>query len=128
MILGAWVGYKSGRDRGPLTRFFICWFVPGVILLSCTAFKHQHYAFPLLPPMSILGAVGLLKYIEYQHFQKTKLQRLVAVGLIAACVVVGILFHIGTKNSNAGRIGWPVTIIIGVLGIGGLVTIFMEYE
>jgi 4-amino-4-deoxy-L-arabinose transferase-like glycosyltransferase len=129
MIGAAWIALKHGRHRRPLNRFFICWFIAGVILLSLSSFKHQHYAYPLMPPLAILGAMGLLQYIEYQHFRKTKLHRVAAAGLIAVCVALSILVHvIERKVPGVGPIGWPVTIIIGVLGVGGLVAIYMEYE
>jgi 4-amino-4-deoxy-L-arabinose transferase-like glycosyltransferase len=129
MIAPAWLALKTGQHRRPLNRFLICWFLPGVILLSLSAFKHQHYAFPLLPPAAILAAIGLLQYIKFQHFQKTKLHRLAAAGLIAACVIMAIVVHVlSYKIPGMARLGWPATIIVGVFGVGGLVAIFMEHE
>jgi 4-amino-4-deoxy-L-arabinose transferase-like glycosyltransferase len=129
MIVAAWLAWKQRTYRRPLNKFFLCWVIPGFIILSVTAFKHQHYAFPLLPPLAILGAVGLLQYIEFQHFQKVKLHRIAAVAVVVACVFAVILVHIsGTKLRAAQAIDWPITIIIGVLGIGGLMMIFMEYH
>ncbi|HEV8290796.1 MAG TPA: glycosyltransferase family 39 protein [Tepidisphaeraceae bacterium] len=67
MLVPAWMGLKHHLYRRPINRFFLCWFIPGVILLSLSSFKHQHYAFPLLPPAAILAAVGLLQLIEHQR-------------------------------------------------------------
>jgi 4-amino-4-deoxy-L-arabinose transferase-like glycosyltransferase len=129
MIVPAWIGWKQRAFRRPMVKFFVCWFLPGVIVLSAVAFKHQHYAFPLLPPLAILGAAGLLRYIEYQHLQKTSLHRFAAFALIVACVAAVIVVHVsGQKSPTIRQIDWPITLIIAVGGVGGLIMIFMEYQ
>jgi 4-amino-4-deoxy-L-arabinose transferase-like glycosyltransferase len=136
MIVPAWVGWKERAFRRPLIKFFLCWFLPGVIVLSAVAFKHQHYAFPLLPPLAILGAIGLLRYIEHQHAQKTKLHRFAAVAVVIACVAAVIVVHVrgvivvhvSGQKPPIGNLDWPITLIIAVGGIGGLIMIFMEYQ
>jgi 4-amino-4-deoxy-L-arabinose transferase-like glycosyltransferase len=129
MIVPAWVGWKERAFRRPLIKFFLCWFLPGVIVLSAVAFKHQHYAFPLLPPLAILGAAGLLRYIEHQHFQKNQLHRFAAIALVVACVAAAIVVHVsGQKSQTIRQLDWPITLIIGVGGVGGLIMIFMESQ
>ncbi len=61
MALGAGVGTWRAISRGclsPLGQFFLCWFLPGFVILHFIALKSHHYPMPLLPPFSILGAIG----------------------------------------------------------------------
>lgn len=66
-------GALSSRVRGaakgasrfePIGTFFICWFTPGMLLLSLSTFKAKHYTMPLLPPLTIACAVGLHEYLK----------------------------------------------------------------
>lgn len=76
--------------NSPLIRFLMSWFVPGVALLHFAAQKSNHYPIPMLPPFSLLAAVGLLANIK-KNQEKPLLNRNVSallwcVGLIGAGV------------------------------------------
>jgi 4-amino-4-deoxy-L-arabinose transferase-like glycosyltransferase len=125
MILPAWTALKIGQHRRPLNRFFICWFVPGVIVLSLSAFKHQHYAFPLLPPLAILGAVGLLQYIDYQR-RKAASQPwppLLILLLVALSITI-ISFYIKMIRPVLPA----VVVMMGWLFFGGFAVLYAEYK
>jgi 4-amino-4-deoxy-L-arabinose transferase-like glycosyltransferase len=125
MIVPAWAAFKNRLYRRPQNKFFICWFLPGVIVLSLIAFKHQHYAFPLLPPLAIPGAVGLFQYIDYQH-QRTKPHLWPAVLiLLAICAAITI----GSFYIEMIRPVLPVIVIImGLLFFGGFAALYAEYK
>jgi 4-amino-4-deoxy-L-arabinose transferase-like glycosyltransferase len=125
IIFGAWIGYKSGRFRRPITKLFLCFFIAGVIILSVPKFKHQHYAYPLLPPLSILGAVGLLAFIEHQHRHPRPMHALAAGIFTVTCVGIAIIaFYIPRAKPIANY----VSILMCLLAAGGLAAIYMEHR
>src|SRR5258705_4777020 len=123
MIIGAWIALKTGQHRRPLNRLFICWFIPGVILLSLSSFKHQHYAFPLLPPLAVLGAVGLLQYIDYQHRKAAPyLWPAVLMLLLVALAITIAGFYIKLIRPIL-----PVIVVMmGLLFFGGFAALYAE--
>jgi 4-amino-4-deoxy-L-arabinose transferase-like glycosyltransferase len=38
------------------------WMLPGLLVLSMAAWKHKHYAIPLLPPLSIVAGLGVVAW------------------------------------------------------------------
>lgn len=59
ILIGGWTWHKGLVRNRPLAQFLLSWFLPGVIFLHFSAFKHKHYPIPMLPPLSIIGAIGL---------------------------------------------------------------------
>ena len=59
IAVGVWQGFKRDWHRRPLGQFFLCWFIPGFLVLTLIPFRHKHYILPLLPPFSIVGACAL---------------------------------------------------------------------
>lgn len=49
-----------GRLREPRLRFLLCWLIPGLLFLSIASTKRGIYAIPLLPPLAILTAQGMV--------------------------------------------------------------------
>lgn len=125
MILSAWAAMKSGQHRRPLNRFFICWFVPGVIILSLSAFKHQHYAFPLLPPLAILSAIGLLQFIDFQHRKTTSHLWPAVFVLLVVCLSITIAsFYI----KLAKPVLPAIVVMMGLLFFGGFAALYAEHK
>jgi 4-amino-4-deoxy-L-arabinose transferase-like glycosyltransferase len=44
------------RPTAYLERFLWCWFFGGVVFVTLSVFKHKHYCFPVLPPLTLLAA------------------------------------------------------------------------
>lgn len=44
------------RPEAALDRLLWAWVLGGLLVLTLSAFKHQHYCIPILPPLSILAA------------------------------------------------------------------------
>lgn len=59
MAAGAYLAWKRGLFVRPVGRLFLCWFAPGMIALHFIAMKSHHYPMPLLPPLSVVGAIAL---------------------------------------------------------------------
>jgi hypothetical protein len=123
MAVGAWSAWRRGDWRKPLWQFFICWFLPGILLLHFSAQKSKHYPIPMLPPLSILGAIGLLRVVRFQQESPKANPRLGA-----------ILWTVGTLAAIAGTfvlkstrpMAPELTIALAVLLVGGLVAIALE--
>ena len=115
MIVPAWVGLKNHLYRRPINKFFLCWFISGVILLSLSSFKHQHYAFPLLPPAAILGAIGLLQLFEHEQGNAKRYSRVVDITLLLICLVLAAscYFIPRTKDMAVG-----LTMLLGLIWWG----------
>lgn len=45
-------------------RFLWTWLLAGLLFLSASSFKHKHYCYPILPPLSILCAMLVSRHIE----------------------------------------------------------------
>ncbi len=57
LLIGAPLLWRQARRDGAwFERFLWCWFLGGFAFLTLTAFKHKHYSFPVLLPLSILAA------------------------------------------------------------------------
>ena len=63
-IVGLIEGVKRGWHRRPISIFLLCWFATGIFILSLSAFKHQQYAYPMLPPVTLVAAVGLMLWLR----------------------------------------------------------------
>jgi 4-amino-4-deoxy-L-arabinose transferase-like glycosyltransferase len=73
----------------PIWRLMALWIAAGTLFMSLSPFKHWHYMVPILPPLSILAAVGLerLVHAARPHFGVRML--LIASSLLA----VPALYH-----------------------------------
>lgn len=52
------------RDGRCFNRFLWCWLVGGLLFVSLSAFKHKHYCFPILSPLSIITARILAEHLR----------------------------------------------------------------
>ncbi|MBI1900782.1 MAG: glycosyltransferase family 39 protein [Planctomycetia bacterium] len=104
-----------------LVRLAICWMVPGVLLLSLSTFKSKHYAAPLMPPLVVAGAMGLLHFVrrrqEAPPWTHAASATAGVVGCAAAASAVGYL-----QPKAAGAI----LAIVAVLGAGLLAIGYFE--
>lgn len=108
----------------PVRQFMFSWFLPGFVLLHFIAMKTKHYTIPILPPFSILAAVGLLAYINHQHALKKAHRAAVGILFAIGCIVAAtIVYFLNTTKPIAPRL----SIVLALLLIGGLATIYMEH-
>jgi 4-amino-4-deoxy-L-arabinose transferase-like glycosyltransferase len=65
VVRGWWEARQSDRPEvASLRRFTLCWILPGLLVISAASWRHKHYAVPLLPPLSLWGAVGLTAWMR----------------------------------------------------------------
>ena len=78
----------------PVWKLFAAWFVPGIVLLSCSSFHSRNYAIALMPPLSIVAAVGLEEYLRRRAAStRTAGKLLPAITIVAGCAAVAGLLR-----------------------------------
>lgn len=64
LVMAIFLSASRKKISRSLAVLGISWLVPGLVLLSASAFKAKHYCVPLLPPLTILSAVLLVDFIR----------------------------------------------------------------
>jgi len=103
-------------------RFTICWILPGLAVLCLSVFKRDHYLAPLVPPLAVYGAVGLVAFAFRQSHRGHRDFAMGVVGIVLACaaglVAVLVLQPPGCVELAA---------VAGLLLVGMSITIWFEY-
>lgn len=93
VVGGLWIGRREGDRPAGSWRFLGCWFGVGLALISASAWKHKHYAIPALPPLSILAAVGVERYVFGSGARRRLLAPIAASALIGAGLGTYLVGH-----------------------------------
>lgn len=121
VLWGAVQVVRRGGLREPLWRFAICWIVPGLLLLHASTYKASHYLSPLMPPLSLLGALGLMHFVSLFRRRSWTYFALRAVPAVAGCAAgAAAVILLQTDDSVM------IAILLAVLGLGLLATIIFE--
>jgi 4-amino-4-deoxy-L-arabinose transferase-like glycosyltransferase len=93
LIIGARRLIRKVRQPNQyLERFLWCWFFGGLVFLTLSVFKHQHYAFPILPPLTLLCAQLLRAHLEVKGRAARNFYIAVfAIALVAYDIVGGVV-------------------------------------
>ncbi len=122
-VVGMVWAARSHRFPTAIWRLAICWLIPGLILLSVSAFKSKHYPAPLMPPLTIIGAVMMIRYFTWRQSVSWRWH----LGAVAACVVgfsAGVIAIFKTQPE-----GYVLTAgLIGMLAGAVLLMIYFEYR
>ena len=113
-IAGAWRAPREGGRRMASWTFLGCWFGAGFVLLSASAFKHKHYAIPILPPLSVVAAYGLARHTWGRRpgaYSAAITASIAAVGV--AAIAVASRFSEGQRAVILGSAA-----MVGVAGAG----------
>jgi 4-amino-4-deoxy-L-arabinose transferase len=83
-------GLKKTQLKDPFLRFLFCWLVFPLLFFSASRGKLGTYILPCYPPLAILTAVGLLKYLATGWTQalSRNLRNSAAVWLIIAAALI----------------------------------------
>jgi 4-amino-4-deoxy-L-arabinose transferase-like glycosyltransferase len=114
-------GWKLGWSDDVRWRFLVCWFVPGIAILSCSTFKARHYPMPLLPPIAILAAQGLLDYMSRRSKTANTRNLLLSLATVVGC---GAAIVLVLQSRVRGL--HEIAALIALLGVGLLVLIECE--
>ncbi len=115
VVSGLVAAWRRQRPVVSSWRLPLCWTVAGLAFLSLSAWKHKHYIIPILPPMSILAAYGLARYIDRAKARGGVAAR-VAAGLLVVGGIAAVAVGLTTDARLAARIG-PIVATAG-LGLG----------
>jgi len=77
------------RPETHATRVLSAWFLGGFTLLSLSAFKHQHYIMPVLPPLAVLAGEVLAVHVAQLGRRARHLYVPLFAGLLIAFLIVG---------------------------------------
>lgn len=109
---------RSHDRREPFWTFALCWFLPGMTLLSLSAFKAKHYAIPLHAPLIVAAAVGLHEYlVRRERAAGRLLPWAIGASLIGGMAVIGLLL-VKRPNDYLAMVG-----ITAVAASGGAVSL-----
>ncbi len=144
LIVAAIETIRHRLYRLPLTQFLLCWFIPGILVLQCAAYKSSHYAFPLLPPASLAMAAGMVWWLRRQTIRPIMPQFIAAISIAigavlgviairifapslpssipAAALVCAAGFILAILLERSGRITLEVTVIFATVALGILIT------
>jgi 4-amino-4-deoxy-L-arabinose transferase-like glycosyltransferase len=139
-IYGAIRGRQGLGVSRELRLLLASWFSVGLALISASAFKHKHYAIPILPPLAVASAVGLAAHIFGPRPRSSGRALVAASGLVAAgavaigtglasgssslwtrvgpaLVVSGIGYGLAFHCRRIGRPGWTPVALFGALWV-----------
>lgn len=111
------------RRHRQLFKHLACWFLPGLAILSFSAWKHLHYAIPILPGLSIVAAIGMVQFMRWASTRPTWSRQLAAVLWVTGCAAVGWLV-----TRHVPRLGQASTVLLGVVAVGGLIALWREHQ
>jgi len=103
-------------------RLAACWIVPGLAVLCLSVFKRDHYLAPLMPPLSVAGAVGLVAFAHRPRHRARREFALGAGGIVAGCAA-GLAAVMVLTPPGYVELAW----VTGLLGAGLLATLCLEH-
>jgi 4-amino-4-deoxy-L-arabinose transferase-like glycosyltransferase len=121
VVWGLAQAWRERRLGQPFWKFALCWLVPGLALLCASAFKKSHYLSPLLPPLTILAALGLVSFVGgfrrrgWPHFS------LRAVPVMLGCLIAGAAIILGECPDSPALV-----LLVAIIGTGLLASIYFE--
>jgi len=120
-IVGIRLSSYYRQWRSPLATLLVSWFVPGLVMLSVIAWKHKHYAIPIMPALTLPTAVGMLWWLHELRHSRTIGIGAAAMMFVSGCGSAVLLVH---RYSPHGRA--EISALIGVLALGGLLVLWMS--
>ncbi|MEM7811671.1 MAG: glycosyltransferase family 39 protein [Planctomycetota bacterium] len=99
-------------------KFFACWTMFGLCLLQAAAFKHKHYLLPVLPPLSLLSASGLVAWSRVT-WRTSFVPGLLATSIVGAVVAVCL-----TSEELRPGLGVAVATPLSIVAVGGTAALF----
>jgi len=118
-------GYIATHDlppdgRSPLRRLCVCWFLTGFLIFSALTAKQRHYAMPFLPPLVILIADFLQRWMDHPEAAfargaRTAFAGLVAVMGAALVALPGVMKAKGQLLAQDERAVWFVAVMGALL-------------
>ena len=112
---------RDWRRSESFWTFGVCWFVPGMLLLSLSAFKAKHYAIPLHAPLVVAAAVGLHEYLVRRQARASRLLPW-AIGASAVAGIAAVVFLEWKRPADAHALAG----IAALAAIGGTASLWFD--
>jgi len=118
-------GLKKTQSRDPFIRFLICWLVFPFIFFSACRGKLGTYILPCYPPLAILTAIGLAKYLASGKIQAlyANLRNSAIFILVVAIALIVIQAAIPAWRIYGHGEAWKWVIIVIALSLYALLLI-----
>ncbi len=119
------VSFKKTQLKEPLLRFLLCWLIFPFLFISACRGKLGTYILPCYPPLAILTAVGLLKYLatgRTQALSKNLRNSAVVLFIIVAVLTLIQAFLPGVRIYGRDEI-WKCVIVVVALSTYALLLI-----
>jgi 4-amino-4-deoxy-L-arabinose transferase-like glycosyltransferase len=113
----AWFS-EQGRRLGRPATFAACWFSLWFVLISASAGKQEQYIVPLLPPLAMLMAAGMLRVTGRRPGWWAR----AGIAAVPATVAVLSAIFLGYLARKALLTVWPATAfgLLALVGIAGV--------
>jgi 4-amino-4-deoxy-L-arabinose transferase-like glycosyltransferase len=117
----ALAGWNRRSLSDPMRQLALCWLIPGVLFLSCISWKWKHYAYPLLPGLTFIMAVGLDAWLFDLSRRLERIWRPMQLATIpaGAAAIVAVLLTGPTALA-------PLVVMIALTA--GLILIILELQ
>lgn len=122
-LIGAVWTFRSEWFPKPLWRLAICWLIPGLLVLSVSEFKSKHYPAPLMPPLTMIGAVVMVHYFQWRQSNSWKVHLAGVIACIAGTAAgVGAVLILQPEGYSL------IAVLVGVLGLAIFLMIYFEFR
>ncbi len=118
LIIGGAALWRN-RSVAPIWLLLELWFALGVIFLSLSPFKHWHYLIPVLPPLSILAAFGLDRFLHVDRAHYGGRAALIATATILAPPVI---YRFVPQAAGA------ISILVLIAALGASVALYCQWR
>jgi len=122
-LIGLVWAARSERFPHALWQWAVCALIPGLVVLSLSEFKSKHYPAPLLPPLTMIGAVAMIHFFRWRQLASVRWH----VVAVVACVVgnlAGITAVLYFQPTDYGLIA----LLVATIGVAQLLMIYFEYR
>ncbi len=110
-------GVRRRVFRGPVAQLLLCWFLPGLLILSASAWKHHHYVIPMLPPATLVTAAGMELWLRSLKPQKAWPGALL--WLAGCAVAIALVWRLAKTGRN------EIAMTVVVLAVGGAIASYL---
>jgi 4-amino-4-deoxy-L-arabinose transferase-like glycosyltransferase len=116
------------KPADPITQFLACWFVPGIIFLSAIKHKHGHYPIPILPPLIIASAAGMVHFVRWQRRMPPRILITIAWTIVClAAGAVGARWTLHWSKLPTAALQKDMAIVVGVIAAGCILAGLLDY-
>lgn len=115
--------FRQRSYREPWWQFTACWTLPGLVLLSIGTFQAKHYLVSLLPPLSVLSAIGVLDLLDRRETRSKLYYSLVALLITVGCAAGAVAVE--RLRPDGAHV---IATLIGIVGVGLLAVMYFEFR